>query len=386
MTYNPNNTIAQNETDFQAQLAALPQPNTVLLPKFSAAVKAVKAGTGNARWLMIGDSLNAGLGAGQRFGGSGIDSTIPGSGFRKDVALPAQVAMMLNAAGIPARGDAFFGDGNSCTGNATNYGPTANIDVTFGADATIIDDLISFGGEFFVIKAESTFTPRSPANRFDFYYFSAGGNAPITVKDSDGTTLGTVDTTAGTGIVKATISRSANTAAPIRFSAGTGSYFIGLKPWSTVERRVEILNVGISGAQSQTFFETGSAWSPGNSFQVFAEVDLVTIQLGQNERAKTAAQCRADMETLIALVKAKCPNADIQLIKTHLTNGGSADVQADKFAALDAIATAQNLATPIGFDSGVLVDSRDYNDAIHLSELGYRREAAKLVRSIATRI
>lgn len=386
MTYNPNATIAVNEADFQAQLAALPQPNVVLLPKFSAAVKAVKAGTGNARWLMIGDSLTAGLGAGQRFGGSGVDSTVPGTGYRKDVALPAHVAMMLNAAGIPARGDGFFGDGNSATGNATNYGPTANIDMAFGADATIIDDLISFGGEFFVIKAESTFTPRYAANRFDFYYFAAGGNAPITVKDSDGTTLGTVDTTAGTGIVKATISRTANTAAPIRFSAGAGTYFNGLKPWSTTERRVEVLNVGISGAQSQNFFDTGSAWSPGNSFQVFSEVDLVSIQLGQNERAKTAAQYRTDMETLIALVKLRCPNADIQLIKTHLTDGGGSDVQADKFAALDAIATAQNLATPIAFNSGVLVDSRDYNDAIHLAELGYRREAAKLVRSIATRI
>lgn len=381
-------TITATSTAATVNAVQTPTPTPApTLPMFSAAVQAVKSKGGYARWLMIGDSLTAGLGAGQQIGGStNTDSSLPGTGYRQDVALPAQTATALNAVGIPARADGFYGDGNSANGAATVYGPGANMNIAFGSDATIIDNLISFGGEFFVIKAESTFTPQYAANRFDFYYFASGGNAPITVKDSDGTTLGTIDTTAGTGIVKATINRSSNTVAPVRFSAGTGSYFVGLKPWSTVERRIEILNVGISGGQSQDFFSTASAWSPGNSFQVFAEVDLVTIQLGQNERSKTAAQYRTDIETLIALVKAKCPNADIQLIKTHLTNNGSADVQADKFAALDAIATAQNLATPIAFNSGVLVDSQDYNDPIHLSQTGYRREAAELVRLIATRI
>lgn len=383
MTFNPNATIADNEADFQAQLAALPQSNVIQLPMFKAALLA-----GTARILMIGDSLTAGVGAGQRFGGTGVDSATPGTGYRKDVALPAQIGAMLNAAGIAARGDAFFGDGNSCpAGVATGYGPTANVDLTFGADSEIINGLISFGGKFFVQKAaKSTFTPRYASNRFDFYYFAAGGNAPIVVEDSNGTIIGTVDTTAGVGVVKATITRAANSAAPIRYSSAGGTYFIGIAPWSTSEPRVQVLNVGISGGQSQDFTNTSQGWSPGNNFQVFSDISLATIQLGQNERNKTAAQYRTDMEALIALVKLRCPNADIQLIKTHLTDGGSADVQADKFAALDAIATAQSLATPIAFNTGVLVDSRDYNDAIHLTELGYRREAAKLVRAIATRI
>lgn len=383
MTYDPNATIAANETDFRAQLAALPQPNVVQLPKFKASLA-----NGTARWLMAGDSLTAGVGAEPRYGGTGVDSTIPGIGYSKNAALPAQVAQMLNAAGLAARGDAFFGDGNSCNGPAaTNYGPTANVDIVFGADSEIVDNLISFGGEFFVQKAaKSTFTPRYAANRFDFYYFASGGNGPIVVEDSDGTVLGTVDTTAGSGIAKATISRSANTAAPIRFASAGGTYFIGLAPRSTLEPRIELFNVGISGGQSQDFTSTSQPWSPGNSFQVFSDISLATIQLGQNERAKSASQYRSDMEALIALVKLRCPNADIQLIKTHLSDGGGQDVQADKFAALDAIATAQNLATPIAFNTGVLVDSRDYNDPIHLAELGYRREAAKLVRAIATRI
>lgn len=335
---------------------------------------------------MIGDSLTAGVGAAPRFGGTGVDSTAPGIGYRKDVALPSQTAQMLNAAGLAARGDAFFGNGNSCDGPAaTNYGPTANFDMVFGADSNIVDNLISFGGEFFVQQAaKSTFTPRYAANRFDFYYYATTGS--IVVEDSDGSALGTIDATAGSGIVKVTISRAANTAAPIRFSSPTGAYFVGVAPRSTIEPRIEIFNVGISGGKTDDFTKTDQVWSPGNNFQVFSEISLATIQLAQNERSKTAAQYRTDMEALIALVKLRCPNADIQLIKTHLSDGGGQDVQADKFAALDAIATAQNLATPIAFNTGVLVDSRDYNDPIHLAELGYRREAAKLVRAIATRI
>lgn len=128
MTFNPNVTIAANEATFRRSSPCCHSRYCQAL-KFKAAVA-----VGTARVLTIGNSLNASAGAGQYFGGTGTNSATSGTGERKDVALPAQIGVMPNAASIAARGTCFLRQWQlRPAGAAMAYGLTTTADVSLAA-------------------------------------------------------------------------------------------------------------------------------------------------------------------------------------------------------------------------------------------------------------
>lgn len=273
-------------------------------PNLVAALGAVKAGTGNARILMVGDSTTQGTGSN--------GST---EGNQEPLAWPTQLAAYLNSIGIPAQNEAFFGNGSSFESNCANNGK-----VNCGAwqDGTFT----TVGGELFegVVGAPLTFTPSTPTDSLTIWYTTFPGNGEFTVS-IDGGAPQSINTGTGTsgGMASTTITTTLGMhVIALNMPAAGNVFVIGLEAWNSTISSVHILNAGWAGSQLVNWDDTDGGtgvpqpWAPLNAVPIL-DVDVVMIDLGINDwRVSTDA---ADWKTAYqAVLTAWIPVSDCVVI------------------------------------------------------------------------
>jgi hypothetical protein len=358
------------------------------LPRLSAGIARVRAGTGRSVVAMVGDSLTDGWGSAATTGtGSGSN---PGKSpnFLRSNSYPSQMAALYSAAGTPSRADAFFtGQAYNSTMSDLAY---AYPNTTFGADWSISSSLFTLGGSMMVCSSTSTtaatYQPLFSADSFDILVPGLASYGIMTVTDVDsGTVLATIDqsvltggVTQGSGAARMVrVTRTAHSTGALSFSRAFGGavYLIGIIPFDSTSPRLEFLNFGFPGSTTANWTATTSAWSPFICLGLFASyVDAWQIELGANDSvaAVSSTTYQTNLQNIANKIKTY---GDGMMAKTNPASSGSYNVSAAYLAAVDAVQATINSNAAIDFNSTTYV-AADRFDAIHLTQQGYAKKAA----------
>lgn len=292
------------------------------LPLFTAALEAVKAGTRNARILVVDDSTAQGVGSGS-------------IGYDQGGSWPHHMAGRLDQLFIPSANglqtpSAASRPDNRWTGGA-GWSRGGGLRIGFGFKNAYWSQGPNQSGSL-------TFNdPRIMADRFDIYYVQYAANPPAHAMLSASATGGAiVDQTTAGGIVAgsarvAKITISAATAATtnvvtIRNTATTGNplYVVAIEPWLSTEKKVLVGNAGISGSNTSDWvaqFDANTDWASTGAIKAYAP-DLTIIGLGIND-AETAHNTdpAVYLSRLNTLASAAAVSGDV-IFKTMLPSSG----------------------------------------------------------------
>lgn len=336
------------------------------LRKFRSSVGKVLSATSRQKLLVLGDSTQTGRG-----GGTGVTGEI---GARRK-SPSAFVAALLNAHGIPARADAFFGHANILTGTAADYA-TYNTNVAFGAGwSSALSNPVYLAGGWWGNSTNTnalTFTPERAADRFDIYYIAAGGsgNGTFTVTDSGGT-LATINTNTGAyAVYKQTVTRASASVLPIsiqRNGTGAAIYIGAVDPWNSTLPELCILNAAQSGIKA-AFVIDASDPTTSKAFIDLIASDLHYVEFGLNDKAggDSIATAAANLTTLATNCQAL--GALAVGISAPATSGNAYDLTSDWRASIAAVASAKSAGLIDHYARMVSREASpgDYIDAVHL--------------------
>jgi hypothetical protein len=248
------------------------------LRKLRAEIGSVLGGVRKSVWLVMGDSTQAGRGAGTGAAGEiGARPKCPS----------AFAAAWLNANGIPARADGWMGDAHVnplTTAHYTEYNPN----VTLGANwSSGFNNAL--GGAAFQLASPNTntiaTTPERAADRFDVFWGGAGSTGTFTVTDVGGT-LATINTLGAYQFGKTTAVRAAASTAVVNIQRSTGGtvYVEGVMPWNSTLAEVCLYNVAVAGWKVSDYLVATDVMSPYQQLSIVA-ANMNYIELGLNEVA-----------------------------------------------------------------------------------------------------
>lgn len=355
--------------------------------KLLRAISGARSGTYGGLIYMVGDSTTTGQGA-----GTGASPNTVGA---RSAAVPARLADILSAAGVPVNKDAVFGNNvvDSTTRAKTAY-TSYNPALTFGA-GWAIDNNLSLGGYFFrnnnVDTSALTLTPAATFDGFDIYHYgSAGGTFTA---DIGGAALATVVQTNNSKVAKLSVSTGAAPATgSINLKRVSGNNIIvGIVPTNSVTPRVRLANLGWSGAQASYWSDTSFGWSPGKAL-TDAPADVVFINLGLNDLAFSVpvATYSANMQAIITAAQAG-GSAVILCTPTPQdpATRDPAGLTAAYNAALAALAQANgcgliDLYSGLGGSYATLNAMGVMRDTVHMQAGGYAMVAGVLGRVLPT--
>lgn len=350
------------------------------LSKFALALAQVRLGLGRATWAAIGDSTTSGWGSGAAVGTAVGTGAGAGGNFLRAKAWPQQMVPTLNAAGIPSRSDAVWGN-NVTSGNTAAEYVVSNPSVTLASGWIVLAPASSatIGGGLFTNSSSTTafgFTPQVAADSFDIYYNTIPGAGTFTVTDASGT-LATVNCNTASDMKKVTVTRASSSTTPIsiqRNGTGAAIYIVGVAPFDSLSPRLEIWNMGYAGAKVSDWLVTTNPWSTFNAIN-FVKPDLYTINLGLNDANASVAAATYQANMLALAVQALTSGADVQLTLPTAAVPGSYTVPASYSTALDDISIALGLRPKIDLFNGVTLVTTDRFDAVHHAEPGYLKVA-----------
>lgn len=245
-----------------------------LNPRWSDAVARVRAGTGSAKVLCIGDSTTAGLGSAGSFV---AERSWPSS---LAVNLNRTVAKTSYGLAIPPSSTSASSDSRWVLG--VGWGHTTLDGVGLGGKKTAYQGAPSVGALEFL-------DPRIGSNRYDIYYAtsSTGGTFTAQVGAASPTVVPTASPTAG--IAKVTVSGvSVSSSTPLKIT-NTGAsgqvYIIAVDPYVAGDNRISVANAGASGSGSITWLQQNSGNDRWNAvaFLPVYQPDLTIIDLGIND-------------------------------------------------------------------------------------------------------
>lgn len=246
-----------------------------LNPRWSTAVDRVRAGTGSAKVLCIGDSTTAGIGS--------------AGTFAAEQSWPSRLAIHLNRTlaktswglAIPPSSTSSTTDSRWTLGTGWKHTTLAGI---------------GLGGKNTAYQGSpgvSTLTfldPRIGVNRYDIYYVTnTSSSGTFTARVGTGTPV-VVNTIAGTaGLAKVTVtgpSLSSTTPLTITNTGVSGEvWIVGVDPYGDGESRITVGNAGASGSSTATWLQQNSGSDKWNvfSFLPLYQPDLTIIDLGIND-------------------------------------------------------------------------------------------------------
>lgn len=280
----------------------------------------VRSGASRARILCIGDSVTFGEGAGtpDKFTGA------------RPLSYPAQLAVKLAAAGLPAINESFFaGFGGGTTTAATMLSYDARIVAGAGWSAGLTP--VTAGGGHWVNNSDLTtlsFTPTIPVDRFAVYYFTEPTFGEFTIDVNGGSTTPlSQNSTKSLANVTLTAVLGTNTV-NIRRVSGTVR-IAGVIAWNSAAAAVDVINLGWSGSTAVSWNSTIDPWSPLNAIQTLAP-DLTIIKLGINDwtNSVTLANFRAGLNALIARARL---TGDVMLCSPNQTGGAALTTAQDTY-------------------------------------------------------
>lgn len=332
------------------------------LPIFNTKVANVKTNNGNARVLLLGDSVTLGRGSFS-------------SGTNRVAWNYSSIAQRYFAqAGTTSQRDAFFGDG--AFGPDTNS--TYDSRIVPGADWGGFADN-SIGGSIFnasVNTSSLVFTPTGVWNTCTVYYATLTTSGVMSVAIGGGSPV-TQATAAPTGVAKTTFTGTAPAVQPctITWSSGAGGIFIlGVECWNSTISQLQILNTGWSGATTANVADTSHAYGPLFGFELVAP-DLTIIATGINDWLQQTNINTFNTAYQTLITKAKASGDCVALVpppSDPATEVSQAiqDIYANAIRALAAsnnIPTIDIYARFVNFTTSAAL----YSDGIHPNGPGY---------------
>jgi|GEM_PF-7032067 len=288
------------------------------LPNWRAALAGVKAGTGQARFCVVGDSTTLGTGSTGSVAASGQNYT--------PYAWPAQMAGILQSSGVPASWDSFFGAGY----NSTTFG---NSDSRLSVGNSWSQDTASLSLGGYTWKATTAtntlnFTPTGAVDTFRVFFVqkSTAGIAAITV---DSGTAQTFLTSGSDGVAVFTVSGlSVGThTVKIGWSSGGQVNLIGVEGYDSTSHKVILELAGASGIRTTETASMAQAAGGGNS-AVYAAIgcNLTSNMLGINDydTGVSLSDYKTNLQTMVTAQKAA--GSDVMLESPVPSNPASQGV------------------------------------------------------------
>lgn len=229
------------------------------------------------------------------------------------------------------------------------------------------------------------------ATSIDVFYSRGSGTGTISTSVDSGTavTLATVNGSTLSGSFT-TLSGLGGTAHTLSVTASAGTaYFEGLRILNGDESKgIHVYDSGHYGFKASDWI-TSTNYFPRAFSQVGA--DLIVLQLGVNDYAanRTAAAYKADMVTLIALIRAAFTTAPPILLVAQALRGGTFTGGAwpEYVAAMKELSTGDSAMAFLDLSAIVPAQATDtlslWNDATHYTNKGHGYTADLIGRAIS---
>lgn len=341
----------------------------------------VKAGTKQGYVELPGDSTTVGLGS-TNANGSWVGA--------KTNSYPVQLAALLNTASIPANAANFFAS-STAPDIATLLSADTRLSMTgTGWDLT---GFTTVGGAALGNHTDTTstfkFTVPDVCNTAELrlMIFSGAGVVAWSVDGGAETQINTDN--ASQAIGKFTIALGANTAGHvISLRVVSGSVFLtSITAFSSVTKRLLLLNQGSGGATTDALVVTGQGWNwEDNLNGVSAKLAFINMLLNDqgNNADPTGAMSR--LQTVITALKAT--NCDPILVMPHPKAPSPGTVQTAYLNALKSLANTNNcpcldLSSVYPFQGDWVGAGLDSGDGLHPNAAGYGVNAARIQALIA---
>lgn len=346
--------------------------NSNSFPRWSAALAKQQCLVSQAKMAIIGDSTTSGV-------GSNPSSATSNSRVN---AYPAIMAKVLNLQPeTKAQANSIWCDGLE----GSNIG-TFDPRITLASGWVIHPTLFCAGGKAFYDP--TTGSPNLTFNvgagietdTLDIYAVRFPGYADIVVT-TNGTFNGSGSTNGASGIVKITVTRSADKTMPwvIQKSGFTPSadlLIVGLDAYVAADKPISVWNMGASGSKVADWVADNQPYSFINAIQVFAP-DLSIICLTINDWAANTPEATYK-SGLQQMITSCLVTGDVLLVVGVPSNTGTAPIQRQKDFARFVKELAKTNNLPVvdlseRWISQALYPSRgNYYDGLHPSISGYR--------------
>ncbi len=286
------------------------------LKKWRKGVAAVRAGTGNMRLLIVGDSTTIGV------NGSGV-AQVPNE--------YQSLAVAITRAGVPAQENSFFGF-------SAGSGARTLADTRITRTGWYLDTgHNTLGGNMSVADFTGhtiTFTPTNQCDTFRVFYNVYGSSAQITVQATGGAskTIYSNASTNGTQfngtIYYADVSAASlgNNAVTLTYAAGSGAfYLLGIEAWDSTKKQCIVTNAGWWGGLVGDFVVSSNSYNSGNLLNGYPSgyYDAVIIKAGINDCVYnvTKDSFKSRVQTLITSVSGR--GSDVILETDNPYSGGA---------------------------------------------------------------
>ena len=320
------------------------------LRKWRSVRNAVLAGISRATIAVVGDSTDAGAGA-------GTSGTAPASVGSKLSTPSAYLARGLVARGLPATFSSQWGDNAYYTSGIPCTLAQADPRLTLGTGwqgNPYTSGPNSAGGSLLFNSNASpgalTFTPPDQCNTCDVYYLDGTGSGAKGFTISDGTTSLAVAATTSNVLKKATLTSAslALNAYSITPVSGSGAtYILGIDCYNAATKEVSVWNLGACAWDTSYWTAPAGAtgvYSPLSALQFIAP-SLTIIGLGVNDAYRGITS--GTQTRLQSIITAAQASGDV-LLKTPVPAATSFATAANQLAVQQAhYALAQSLGLPL---------------------------------------
>lgn len=264
--------------------------NYTRLRKWRKAMGMVLNGASDARVVFVGDSTTQGYGS----NGTNQPPMFVGSSA-------ALLAKLINARGINAHANTWFG-GGAATTSLVNDGRLALTGTwaMFNTNSSVIRVPYSS-----VLNSSITFAPAGQCDTFRIHYLSSGngtfswaiGAGEPTNKAAGNTQAFATETTSGGTL-------GANSLVVKNASTGVNVFIAGIEGYDSSKKWIEVINLGIGGGNSVNWNKNTGAFDALPFLRALAP-NLTIIELGVNDliSATSRAAFESNMQAIITAAK-----------------------------------------------------------------------------------
>jgi lysophospholipase L1-like esterase len=223
------------------------------LDLYEAALAEVQAGTGNARIVVLGDSLTAGYQSSSTMAGNAIADS-----------WPAELALQFTE--NPAVFTGYLGDNHA---TAEGSSPNAYNSKVVQGTGWSVNSLETIGGRMFLggttNGAAHAFTPGFAFTKFRVAYRRFSGSAEYTVNVNGGSSLGTLnmsDTVGGVFFEEFTASGDSSATINVVSNGTATGCILGIEAWNDASKAVHIVQAGVPGWTAGNWATVTNDYSP----------------------------------------------------------------------------------------------------------------------------
>lgn len=354
------------------------RPYPSQLPKWSLALAKVKAGTGSAKILCVGDSTTLGYGS----QGSNVVAN----------SYPKQLVDKFNTANINATWQSFMGPGGPLSSVDYAHQDSRLVVGTTGWSFNTYPIFVPGGypGAATTADTETTFLPNVNVDTFRIWYITKSGNGTFYANINGGTNTNT-STSASDGLTSITITGTlgSNTLHLGWVSGGT-IYIAGVEAFDSTKKWISVINAGIfAGSVSTWTSDSGDAFGLPQGISKLGQ-DLTIIDLGINDWQSGVDAGAGYTSTYQSIItQAKASGGDVAIMTPNPSSTAVVSVarQNTYIAAMLSLASSNGLPVIDVYNAfGGLYTTASSNgwvaDTLHPNGTGYGVMATTIYNSI----